>query len=277
MNLPLRWMLKRPGPWIPVFFLCPCLVMAQSDGTATSVAALGGTFLVRTGYAMARHNQAGLGHLTLNSFSIQHTRPFLLDELGISSLSIQIPFSHGGAGTTLSHYGIRGLGYTSAWIASGIRVFEEWCMGVGLQFWNFSYPGQPFHHSGFSFAAGLSVEISELIQLGAHLSHPAGFFPGTPVHLSPPATLTIGGSWSLFSTAVYYVEMEFQSGQQIRLKHGLEWKAGEMLLVQMGMQSGPFTLSCGIGIELRRWYLHSAFTYNPDTGSTPYMSLHHVW
>jgi len=91
MISPPGWMLKRPGILIPVFFLSlvygPVIGQVQWPGTAA--AALGNSYVCRQGYMCTIQNQAGLGFIEQSSISIQHGRPYLLKELGISSISGQ--------------------------------------------------------------------------------------------------------------------------------------------------------------------------------------------
>jgi hypothetical protein len=226
---------------------------------------------------MAMHNQAGLGEFGEKSLSLQHSRPGICPDLGISLISVQLATSHGAIGATLSHYGIEGLGFTSIWIAYGLQVQERWTAGLGIHFWNSSIPEKWIHHPGFSFAAGISAKINEMVTLAAHVAHPAGWYSKGSQPGHHPMTITVGGSWTMAPETDQYLELECCSGRPVRWKTGMEWRAKRGIGLQIGIHSQPFTVSCGTSLDLRNWNIQTAFTICPDAGHTPYTALTYEW
>lgn len=277
MNFPPSWNLKRPGKTIPVFFLCLAPAFGQTMEGECSTAALGNTFLIRSGYCLPAQNQAGLGRFDGNSVSLQHSRPALCPDLGISSISLQIVTSHGALGTMVSHYGIRGLGFTSAWLAYGIALRKGWSAGVGIHFWHATLREKWIHHPCFSFAAGIQAVISDQLTLGAHISHPAGWYSSLSQTASHPMMITVGGAWRIFPMIYNFWELEFITGNRVRWKLGIEWKERRELGLQIGVHNQPFTVSGGISVTLKKWNIQSAFTYMLEQGSTPFTALSYEW
>ena len=277
MNLPHMWKVLRPGWLIPVFFLCQPEAPGQISGEECGVMALGGTYVTRQGACMAMHNQAGLGDMTNRSLSIQHARPFLIGDLGVSSLSFQWGVLHGALGATLSHAGIRGYSQTSAWFAYGISMTEQWTAGVGLHFWNQSIGENWFRHPGFSFAAGVRWQIHDRIRWGIHVAHPVGWASGLPGKYGLPMTIASGVCLLPGQGISLYLEVVSVTGHALQWRSGLEWELNQQILLQFGCQPAPLTISGGFSCQHHRWILQIAFAYGPENGTSPATGLTYAW
>ena len=277
MISPQKWILKRPGLVIPVFFLSLIPVMGQIYWQEASVASLGNSFVTRKGLCNARHNQAGLGWIDVNSVSLQHSRPFIVKELGISSLSAQIHAGEGAFGTTLSTFGITGLRETSAWISYGMKLHSGITAGLGIHFWSSSIPDQMLYHTGFSFAAGMQAKVNDQLFIGAHVLHPAGWNIEKPGRRNEQMVISAGFSYTFFQTITYYSDLQIMPENHIQTCHGMELKFSERIGFLLGMHNRPFSISGGVAIIHANWTLHAAFEYMIDSGSTPFSSLTYAW
>ncbi|MGW8314152.1 MAG: hypothetical protein ACWGNV_01020 [Bacteroidales bacterium] len=277
MIFPLLWKLQRPGWLIPVFFLYLPGAWGQSVGADCAVTALGGTYLTRQGTSMAMYNQAGLGDVTDRTLSIQHARPFLIGDLGISCLSIQWGTSHGALGATLTHTGIRGFSETSAWLAYGINISSRWTAGLGLHFWNHSISERWFHHPGFSFAMGIRWSIHERVSWGIHIAHPVGWASGPPGKFAVPMSISTGVCLLPGHGTVLYLEVASVTGQALLWKMGLEWELRENIRLQFGWQPSPVILSGGFNFQHHGWNLQTAFAFGLETGVSPATGITYAW
>ncbi|MEN8229924.1 MAG: hypothetical protein ABFS38_17320 [Bacteroidota bacterium] len=277
MISPQKWILKRPGIVIPVFFLSLTPVSGQIQWKEAAVAALGNSFVTRPGLCNASHNQAGLGWIDRNSLSLQHSRPFILKELGISSLCAQIHAGEGTFGTTLSTYGITGLRETSAWISYGMKLHPGITAGLGIHFWCSTIPEQLLYHIGFSFAAGIQAKVNDQLFIGAHVLHPAGWNAITPGMRLDRMVISAGFSYTFFQTVSYYSDLRILSENHIQSCHGIELKLSERIEFLLGMHNHPFSISWGVAFLLDNWTLHAAFEYLIDSGSTPFSSITYAW
>ena len=277
MILPHRWILRRPGMIIPVFFLSLLHLQGQFSVMESGAAALGKAFVTRSGDCMAMHNQAGLGQFLGHSISLQHSRPGLCPDLGISVVSAQLATSSGALAATLTHYGVNGLGYTSAWLAYGLGVHKHVSAGAGIHFWKFSIGDKWMHHPGFSFAVGIQASVRDNMKLAAHVAHPAGWYAMDAPSRHHPMTMNLGGSWTMVPTTCIYLELESTAGQPVRWKLGVEWKEKRGIALQFGVHSQPLTVSFGTRVNLRKWNIQTAFAFAPDAGTTPYSALTYEW
>ncbi len=279
MISPPWWMLKRPGILIPVFFLSLLhgTVTCQVQWPGTASAALGGSYVCMQGYMCTRQNQAGLGFIEQSSVSIQHARPYLLKELGISSLSGQFITGSGALGLALSTMGLRGFRQSSLWLAYGLRLHSNISAGVGIYFRNSTIPEHLVYAPQIGFALGLQIRIQEQWQLGARLFHPAAW--STQSNLSEDQLMSIeaGLSYSFFKVAQVYSELHIKPGAYFTLCNGIEWILKPQISLRTGICSQPFTFAWGISMRFTKWVADFSFQYRAETGLSPLTSLTHAW
>ena len=272
-----KWNYGRPGLLIPVFFLSLIPVLGQVSWQEASVAACGGSFVTRPGFSDAMYNQAGLGWATQSSVSIQHTRPFIISELGISSISAQVPTGHGSFGALFSSYGITGLRQSSVWFAYGLTLHQGITAGVGLHFWSSSIPERMFYHPGFSCALGIQARISDRFIMGCHVLHPAGWTTNVPGFQPRPMVLSAGCSYTFFQTTTYHADIHVFPEGYMQLSHGIQLVLRDRAGFMMGIHNRPFAVSGGLTLSYLHWNIHLAFEYMTDIGSTPSSSLTYAW
>lgn len=277
MNFPHQWIIFGPGLLIPVFFLSSCPVSGQINRQETNVIACGGAFVSRSGYINANSNQAGLGWINSRSVSIQHTRPFIAADLGISSLSVQLTTGQGAFGANLTCYGIKGLYNTSGWLSYGMRLYPGITAGAGLHFWFSTIQSGFIYHPGISCGLGIQARINEQLVIGGHVLNPTGWSSDHPYRENPRMVLSAGCSYSFFNVATYHTHLQMSSGHQLRMSHGIELTISDILILLLGMHNLPYAASMGIEIETSAWNIQIAAEYLFDTGSIPSSALTYVW
>jgi hypothetical protein len=273
--------LKLPGPgiFIPVFFLSlwQVTLSGQVQWPGTASAAMGGSFVCLEGPMSSRQNQAGLGYTDHSSISIQHARPFLLKELGISSLSGQFRTGKGALGMSLSTLGIKGLKQSSLWLAYGQRLFSHLSAGVGLHFWNYSIQEQFLYAPGMSFALGLQIRIREHWKLGARIFHPAVWNQRSQMPGEKFIQIETGFGYSFFNAASLYTELHIHPGSTLSLCGGAEWILNRQIKMRIGIRSEPFTYSWGLSLRLKKCIAEFSFSYRAATGLSPHSALIYEW
>ncbi len=272
-------MIKRPGLLIPVFFLSLFYgtVSCQDQSLGTASAALGGSSVCLQGYWCSAQNQAGLGFIEQSSITLQHSMPFLLKELGISSLAGQFTFRRGGLGTVFSTMGIRGFRQNSLWFSYGLRLHPDISAGLGIHFWNTTLTEQHMYAPGISFALGLQIRINEQWKLGGRLIHPAGWSTQTKFCGQELMSFESGFSYTFFSASRILFDLRILPGQSIILCGGMEWILNKQLNLRIGICNRPFTYSWGISLNFTKWIAEFSFQYRVDTGLSPLTSLSHAW
>lgn len=277
MNPPQMRMIKRPGIWIPVFFLCFVPGAGQSPWKGLPFPAHGGSLAASGGYGSVVQNQAGLGWAMDHSLTILHTRPYLLRELGISSICGQFQTGRGGVGVSFSTLGIPGFRYSEGWVSCGLQIHEVLCAGLGIHFWNTGTAERILHHPGISFALGVQAHASDRLALGAHVFHPAGWPPGPSQTGTGEMMVTAGGAWTLYGDISLYGDLQFTPDGLPVLHHGVALEMDGRILIFNSYIYRPFSISGGIRFILGPLTIHAAFSYRLDAGSTPFSSITYAW
>ena len=272
-------MLKRPGILIPVFFLSLLHLQAtcQWPWPETGSAALGGCYITGHGFSCAGQNQAGLGFIERSSFTMQHCRPYLLKEIGISTLSAQLKAGTGALGVSVASRGIKGFRQTSMWFSYGMKLYPGISAGVGIHLWNSAIPEQIIYAPGISFALGLQIRINDHWILGGGLFHPAGWYSQSAFSIQQSMAIETGFSYTFLHSGHLYSEFNLQPGKGIILCNGLDWTTHQHTIFRTGFSTRPYAFSWGISREFRGWVMEFSFQYRIDSGVAPLTSITYAW
>jgi hypothetical protein len=270
---------KRPGILIPVFFLSLLHgpVTGQNLWPGAASAALGGARVCLQEYWCSSQNQAGLGFIETSSLSLQHSMPYLLEELGISSLSAQFSTSAGALGISFSTLGLKGFRQSSLWLSYGLKLHARLSAGLGIHFWYASVPDQFFEAPGISFALGLLLQINDEWMLGTRLLHPASWHSGTELSKLSQGTVETGFSYTFFGIARILAEFHYNTVSQLQLMSGMEWRLNRAVLLRIGFCDRPSTFTGGVGLQFSRWIADISFQFGIAYGLSPFTSLTHAW
>jgi hypothetical protein len=272
-----RWVSWRPGFIVPVFFLSCFQASAQYEQEDARVSGAGSCFMAREGIDHAACNQAGLGCIRESGVALHHSRPFLLEDLGISTLSAYLPVGKGGFGGSLGSAGVPGFRHTSVWLAYGTRLSPLLTAGVGFHFWNHGIEGQAFFHSGAGCALGVQLKASDRLTLGAHVRDPFAWSDLPGFNYSNRMEISAGLAWTFLESASFFSELHLAPSSALQWCNGLELHAGPSLGFLFGMHNRPFVLSGGMSMDYRNLILSLAAAYCFDTGCIPSASLSYGW
>jgi hypothetical protein len=276
MISPQKWFSERPGMLIPVFFLCLSPGFGQEPWHAASILAAGGCFVSRNGTADACGNQAGLGWIPERSFTLHHSRPFLLSELGISSLDLQLPAGTGGFGALFSTCGLKGFRQLSAWIAYGRKLGRGLSAGAGL-FLRDHAVEEGRHHPGAGCALGIQARPLDNLILGIHVMHPVSWAMEGSGLRQERMVISAGCSYTFFRSVTYHSDLHVRAGSPLQWSHGLELYFNPSTGIMIGLHNAPLTLSGGFAFVHKRWTISMAVASCPETGFTSACSFTYAW
>jgi hypothetical protein len=229
------------------------------------------------GYWCSGQNQAGLGFIDESSISLQHSMPYLLKEMGVSSLCGQFTSQRGALGIVLSTQGLKGFRQNSIWLSYGLKLHPQISAGLGMHLWNSTLPEQLFYAPGISFAIGLQIRVNEQWVLGARLFHPAGWSTLAVFSRQELMSIESGFSYSFFKVSRVLFDLRIKPGDKIIVSSGMEWILNKQINLSIGICNRPFTYSWGISLSFTKWIAAFSFQYRADTGLSPLSSLCHAW
>jgi hypothetical protein len=274
--IPLKWKTRRPGLMIPVFFLCLFPTDGQEPLAGVKAMALAGCFVSRTGNPGSMENQAGLADEPVTELSLLHRQPFLVRDLGISSLACCFPIPHGGMGMTVSTLGIHGMRYYSAWIGCGLRLGSNLSAGMGIHLLDFA-TAEYGHHPGAGCSLGFQYRAGDRLLVGGHICNPVSAAPGIDSRNSLPMILSTGIAYTFFKTATWYTELQASPHGPVAWANGIEAVVPPSVILMAGIRTQPLTLSAGVSLPWNRWKFTSAVAWCFDTGITPGFALGYRW
>lgn len=278
MISPSGLLLKGPGIFIPVFFLSlqPAILSGQVLCQGSGSAALGGSFVCLQDPVCSFQNQAGMGFVERSSISVQHGRPFLLNDLGISTISGQFRAGRGAIGIAASTTGLRGFSQSSLWLSCGQSLHPQISAGVGLHFWSTSLRDQLLFAPGLGFTMGLQLRFLKTWVLGARLSHPFAW-SRHPYAFKKTMGLQCGFARSIFDVGQLYAQVNIQPGDPIILCSGAQWKLNRQIIFRTGIRSGPLTFTWGIQLRFKKCLIDFSSMFRGDTGLSPLSAICYEW
>jgi len=277
MPSPRRWMLRRPGMLIPVFFLSSSVAAGQFPAREATVVSLGGSFTNASGFSSAAGNQAGLGWIDGPSLSLHQSLPLLTGGLTFSSICIQSATTSGGIGAHLSTLGIPGLNQSSLWVSSGVMLFPGVSAGAGLNVRLTSTGDRFFHRPGIGCALGIQVRIGEDLMIGGHIRHPAAWTPETSGPAVDHMMISSGVSCIFFRNHTYYTEFHLMPGTGLQICQGIRSIIGDRVGISFGFHNHPCSFTGGLDWDPGNWTIQFAYEFMPDNGPTPHITLAREW
>ena len=272
----LQWILKRPGTFVPVFFLSLFSILkAQYHLPGTSSAGLAGCVSALSGISGIDGNQGGLGWSGDAIICAEYAMPFTMKELGYAGLSATIPALDGNLGGKLVSGGIRGYREHSLWLSYGLRLGKQFSAGAGL-FYNITSTGNKIvHHHRTSFAGGIQVRLSEQLIIGGHVRFPYQYSnPGSP-YRRLQAAISLGGALDFFQSNTFYAECELNEITRFSISAGVKSVLGKLVILQTGFRTSPATFSFGTGFKITKMEIRFASQMIYKSGSSTFFGIHY--
>jgi hypothetical protein len=264
----------RPGIIIPVFFLSFFHNLAgQPLFPGARSMSLGTIRSVSTSPLSTPQNPALLGYAETNAFTAGQTRPFVIRELGISSLEAIIKASPGAFQFKTGSFGLKGYRIFSSELGFGMPLSEKIYAGISFHYsntftsdsWNYLWSLSP--------GAGIHYRVSSATSLALLLNSP--FSPGNYLRHGPllPSSLSIGVSHEIYLHTTLLAEITHTTPGLLQVKSGLDYRLSTSILLRSGYHSEPHTLSFGIGLKPGNLLIDLAFCWSVTPGFTTAITL----
>lgn len=264
----------RPGIFIPVFFLSFFHNIAgQPFFPGARSMSLGKIRSVSTSPERNPQNPALPGYTKNNSFTAGHARPFVIQELGITSLEGIIKVEPGAFQFRTGSFGLKGYRIFSSELGFGMPLSEKISAGVSFHYSNIFTSESWNYLWSLSPGAGIHYQISSATSLALLLNNP--FSPGNHARHGPllPSALSIGVSHEIYLHTTLLAEITHTTPGLLQIKTGLEYRLGGSILLRTGYHSEPHTLSFGTGLKLGNLLIDLAFCWSATPGFTPAITL----
>jgi len=264
----------RPGLLIPVFFLLlSWKATAQELYRGTLPLCLGGVYTVLPGEPSPSANQASLGWTLEAAASLQHWRPFVIKDLGVSGLSTVFRLSPGWGGVAFNSFGIPGYHRSALWLAYGMMLGENCSAGIGFRSQLVSVPGELCYQWQLTVSGGVMLQINDKLMAGAHLTDPL-YVPAFETTLtSLPSCMAIGLAYEPDPGLLLYLQTSYSSYRKTGLDLALSWQLDERLTIHSGFSYRDKMISAGLSIKMTNWSILLAVPWLPGCGLSPSLQL----
>ncbi|MCA1747526.1 MAG: hypothetical protein LC655_07500, partial [Bacteroidales bacterium] len=225
----------RPGIIIPVFFLSfSHNIAGQPSFPAARSMSLGKIRSVSTSAKCNLQNPALLGFIKNNYFSAGHARPFVIQELGITSLEGVVKASPGAFHFRTDSYGLKGYRIFSSELGFGMPLSEKISAGVSFHYSNIFTSDSWNYLWSLSPGAGIHYRISSATSLALLLNNP--FSPGNYTRHGPllPSALSIGVSHEIYLHTTLLAEITHTTPGLLQVRTGLEYRLNGSVLLRTG-------------------------------------------
>jgi hypothetical protein len=216
-------------------------------------------------------NQAALANIRSMSAGIYGEKRFLLEELGLYSLSLCLPLSFGGVGLSARYFGHQDFNETQVGIAYGKSLGK---IDIGIQI-NLHALKLSGYGVGMlvNFEAGAIFHISKQLHAGFHLYNPTGskFGKDHSEKLSSAYSSGFGyeASDKLFVTAQIIKEED----KPVHINAGLQYVFEKKVFARVGLETEATHLYFGFGLKWNVYRIDVTASYHPQLGFTPGLLL----
>lgn len=273
----LRWALRRPGLMIPVFFLSFSAGMSgQTVRMDAGASVPGGICTVEQYIPGSPVNPALLGKIKARQFSLGHARPFVLKDLGITTVSLEHQAFPGTMQWKLSGYGIKGFRQNIISMGFGMMLTENLAAGIDFRFFNVSAEGRMFYLWALAPGAGLNLRILPGLTIGILLENPVSVNNYTRYGPGMPAELSLGMSGKIYNNTTLYAEITGSTSSPPVLRLGMDILTRPTAVIRAGYQSRIHTFSLGTGLRFGQLHINLAFSWSTLPGITPSTFITHM-
>lgn len=247
--------------------------MAQLYNTDAVSVALAGCYSISQGGSSGIYNEATMGIEAPSRFHFSHVRPFVIKELGISTIGAQFPLFPGKIRIEMLHYGIPGYQQVNSSLGYGMHLAENIYAGVGFRYYNTISKGEWSYLRALGVSGGILAKAGESTWLSAHVINPVTISNYTKYGDIFPSIITLGIRREIYSTTRVMGEVSYHVRSGFTSRIAVEHLYSDEVILRAGYHSNPATLSFGTGILIFPLKLDIAFAYSVMCGVIPALTI----
>jgi len=249
------------------------LVMAKGSGqsvrypVASKYAGMGAYSLNFVDPLSVLSNQAALANVQSVSAGICGEKRFLLDELGLYSLSLCIPLSFGGVGFSTQYFGYEAFNETQIGIGYG-KSLGKIDIGIQINLHALKISGYG-NDMLVNFEAGAIFHINEQLHAGFHVYNPSGSKFGKD-HLEKLSSAYSGGFGYEASEKVFVsAQIIKEEDKPVTINAGMQYVFEKKFFARLGLYTETTNLYFGIGLKWNFFRIDVTASHHPQLGFTP--------
>lgn len=262
--------------WTGLFLMVQviaCQASLERTVAGGRAASLGGSAVACPGIWSVSANQAGLAWQEGWQAGLFAGNRFFVKELSMESLSLTWAGKPGAFGLSISHYGFRSYHEFSAGLSYALKFGKRFSMGVKLGYLQLSIAEGYGSKGALTSAIGWMYRPDDAWTLGMQVCNPV------PVRLTSypeerlPTIFRLGVGYALSGKLLILLEGEKDLEHSLIIRTGAEMRMGKGFFTRIGLHSGPFTVTAGVGLVMGKLSADIAMEYHTVLGFSPGVSL----
>lgn len=262
-----------------IIFICFILLisdilLAQNEGiTGAKAYSLAGTASLQSDLWSINNNPAGLAHLKKWQSGISYENQFLQSELANKTALFSIPVSRGSFGVSVNQFGYTSFNENRIGVSYGQILSDKISMGIQINYLSTRIGDGYGQTNALSGNVGLLAKLNEELTLSAMVINPSRAKLAELSDERYPTLIKLGLSYEFSKKVAVFSEVakDVDFGANVRV--AVEYKAIDQLYFRAGYATNPSLTSFGFGLNLTKFKLDFASSFDANLGFSPQVSL----
>lgn len=222
-------------------------------------------------------NQAGLAGSANPEVAVAFQNRFLVSELSDRIGLFTFPFNSNVFAFSFYQFGQIPFRQEKYGLTYARNISPRLRFGVQFNYSSFYLPEANRFAGSAGLEFGVQYRFSSKLDMGLHVVNPYQTSVKTySGEYDYPSRVSMGFQYYLSESCFWVSEIEHDFDRYFRIKTGLEYSILEKLFLRIGIASGPYRLSSGIGFRLRKLTVDLGNSFHANLGSSPSVSLSYL-
>lgn len=261
---------------IALLICCQQSIKAQKDNIPIGArsAAMGGASVCLDDFWSLHNNQAGMAYYNTMAAGIYAENRFLMKELSQGAFGFVMPVKGAGVfGINYNYLGYSLYRESKVGLAYALAFSEKISGGVQLDYINV-HQGEDYGNANiFTFELSLRAKIIKNLVLGVHVFNPIHAKVSKYGPDRVPIIFKGGLAYTFSDKATVAIETEKDLNQPARFKAGVEYHVVKPVYLRLGIGTGPFSNSFGLGLEFGNFKADISASRHQVLGFSPQLSM----
>ena len=212
-------------------------------------------------------NPAALANIQSVSAGICGEQRFLLEELGLYSVSLCIPVSFGGVGFSTQYFGYEEFNETQIGLSYG-KSLGKIDIGIQINLHTMKISGYG-NDMLVNFEAGAIFHINEQLYAGFHVYNPSGSKFGKDHTEKLSSAYSSGFGYEPSEKVFVSAQIIKEEDKPLTINAGMQYVFEKKFFARLGLYTETTNLYFGIGLKWNVFRVDVTASYHPQLGFTP--------
>jgi hypothetical protein len=214
-------------------------------------------------------NEAALSSIKHFTAGIYAERSFMMPELPVYKVAMDLPTTSGNFGLALNYAGQSLFNHTELKLAYGRSLGPQIDLGAGFNYSMIKIPAYG-NASAISYNAGLIFHLSGEFHAGIELNNPAGALFGKEHKEKLPGKYSVAFAYEISSLVLISADVSKSEQQPVSVNGGIHYGfENNRLFARFGFSSATSLWFLGTGFLWKKMRIDVTGSVHPQLGITP--------